>query len=468
MLDQSIIEKVIAKALETGGDFAEVFFENKVRQAITCEDGKIERIISGYDLGVGIRVIQKETISYAYTDDISEASLYETAKVAGSAAKQQITKPIALTKGKQISPIHMIKIRPEDVEKTDKVKWVLEANQAARDYSNFVSQVMVGYNDSVQNVIIANSNGLYVEDERILTRLNVQAVALKNGVMQTGFYGPGRLMGSELFDIDTPESIGKEASRIAVTMLDAKPAPSGALPVVIDNGFGGVLFHEACGHPLEADAIQKGTSVYKGLIGKKVASSLVTAIDSSIIPNAWGSLHVDDEGQAGQATVLIKDGILQDYMYDYKRAVVEGRSSTGNGRRMSYQHIPLPRMTNTYIDNGQSNPEDIISSTSEGFYAKRLSGGQVNPATGDFTFVVSEGYMIRNGKIEEPVRGATLIGNGPEILKRIDMVGNNLELAPGMCGKSGQTVPAGVGQPTLRLSECTVGGTEMRGGSQNG
>ena len=463
MLDQDIIQKIIRQALDTGGDFAEVYYEKKDKQTITCEDGKVERIISGYDLGVGIRVIQGKTMSYAYTDDISEQSLLETAKVAGAAAKSGDRKIIDLTKQKY-EMIHRIAVRPDHIDKIDKVAWVLQADQAARNYSQWIQQVMVGYNDSVQTIQVANSNGLYAEDERVLTRLSVQAIASKNGVMQTGYYGPGKQMGGELFTEITPESIAKEASRIAVTMLDAKPAPSGNLPVVITNGFGGVLFHEACGHPLEADAIQKGTSVYQGLIGKQVASSLVTAIDSSIVPNGWGSFHVDDEGHTGQATVLIKDGILMDYMYDYKAATVDGRSSTGNGRRMSYQHIPLPRMTNTYIDNGRSNANDIITSTKEGFYAKRLSGGQVNPATGDFTFVVSEGYMIRNGKIEEPVRGATLIGNGPEILKRIDMVGNDLELAPGMCGKSGQTIAAGVGQPTLRLSECTIGGTEIKGG----
>ncbi len=466
MLDQDIIRKIIRQALDKGGDFAEVYFEKKNRQAITCEDGKIERIISGYDLGVGIRVIQGKTVSYAYTDDISEKSLLETATVAGAAAKTAKNgeqKIIDLTKH-TYETIHTIAIRPDTIEKIDKVAWVLQADQAARDYNQAIQQVMVGYNDSVQTVQIANSNGLYAEDERILTRLSVQSIATKNGLIQTGYYGPGKQMGGELLAEVTPESIAREASRIAVTMLDAKPAPSGNLPVVITNGFGGVLFHEACGHPLEADAIQKGTSVYQGLIGKQVASPLVTAIDSSIVPNGWGSFHVDDEGHIGQATTLIKDGILLDYMYDYKTATVDGRSSTGNGRRMSYQHIPLPRMTNTYIDNGTSNPDDIIASTKEGFYAKCLSGGQVNPATGDFTFVVSEGYMIRNGKIAEPVRGATLIGNGPEILKRIDMVGNDLQLAPGMCGKSGQTIAAGVGQPTLRLSACTIGGTEIKGG----
>ncbi|OEH85903.1 peptidase C69 [Desulfuribacillus stibiiarsenatis] len=463
MIEADLLKKVVQEALKNGGEFAEAYFEHKIRQAITCEDGKIERIISGFDLGVGIRVIDKDTISYAFSDDISEEALLEAARVAGSAAKNKINHAINLNKY-HFDKIHNIKIRPETIEKRDKVNWVLQADQAARKYSPYISQVMVGYTDSIQNIKIVNSNGLFAEDERIHTRLSVQSVAMKDGIMQTGYYGPGQMIGSELFDTVSPESVGIEAARIAVTMLDASPAPSGSLPVVISNGFGGVLFHEACGHPLEADAIQKGTSVYKDLVGKQVASPLITAIDSSLIVNGWGSYHIDDEGHPAQSNVLIKDGILQDYMYDYKRALVEGRKSTGNGRRMSYQHIPIPRMTNTYIDRGNSNPQDIISTTKEGFFAKRLSGGQVNPATGDFTFVVSEGYMIRNGQIAEPVRGATLIGNGPEVLKKIDMVGNDLELAPGMCGKSGQNVPAGVGQPTLRISECTIGGTEIKGG----
>jgi len=464
LLEQELCQKVISKALENGGDFAEIYYENKIRQAITCEDGKVERIITGYDLGVGIRIIHGKMISYAYSDDISEDALLETASIAGSAAKNKSnTIIIDLTKRKY-NPLHVIEISPDQVDKMEKVKWVLAANAAARNYSTSIKQVMAGYNDSIQKIQIANSNGLFIEDERVLSRLSVQSIAIKNDVMQTGYYGPGKQMGSELFREITPESVGVEAARIAVTMLDAQPAPSGSIPVVISNGFGGVLFHEACGHPLEADAIQKGTSVYKGLVGKQVASSLLTAIDSSVVPNGWGSYNIDDEGQTAQSTVLIKDGILQDYMYDYKQAKEAGRVSTGNGRRMSYQHMPLPRMTNTYIDNGKSNPNDIISSTKEGFFAKRLSGGQVNPATGDFTFVVSEGYMIKNGKLAEPVRGATLIGNGPEILKRIDMIGNDLELAPGMCGKGGQNIPAGVGQPTLRLTECTIGGTEIKGG----
>jgi TldD protein len=460
VLSDKLIKQILQVALESGGDFAEVYFEDSINNVMTLENSRIERVKTGYDLGVGVRVLTKDKVSYAYSDDLTKESLLQVAKVAG-AASQGTSKVsvVDLTKG-TVNLIHPIKVRPEEIEKAKKATIMKRANKAALDYDDSIRQVMVSYFDNTKKVIIANSEGLYVEDERIHTRMMVRAVASDGKSMQTGSESPGLHMGFELFDKYPPEEIGKEAARQAVTMLKAAPAPSGKMPVVINNGFGGVLFHEACGHGMEADAIQKNSSVFAGKVGEQVASKLVTAVDDGTVLNAWGSYGVDDEGHQAQRNVLIKDGILQDYMYDLKTARKESRVGTGNGRRESYQSIPLPRMTNTFIEKGESKPRDIIAAVDNGLYAKKLSGGQVETATGEFIFTVAEGYLIKNGKLAEPVKGASLIGRGIDVLNKIVMIGDDLKLAPGMCGKAGQSVPAAVGQPTLLVEEITVGGTE--------
>ncbi|WP_027339354.1 TldD/PmbA family protein [Halonatronum saccharophilum] len=463
MLSEKLIREILQVALEGGGDFAEVFYEDSVRNILTLENSNIENVKTGYDLGVGVRVLSGDKVSYAYTDDITKESLLRTAKVAGAASQGSAKLAVNDLTRKGITLIHPIEKKPMEVSKGQKAELVREANKGALNYDNLIKQVMVTYADKTQKVLIANSEGLLVEDERVHTRMMVTAVASDGEQIQTGSEGPGLHLGFELFDRYKAKELGKEAARQAVTMLKANPAPSAKMPVVINNGFGGVLFHEACGHGLEADAIQKNSSIFAGKVGKQVASKVVTAIDDGTVKNAWGSYGVDDEGESAQRTVLIKDGILQDYMYDYKTARKEDRISTGNGRRDSYRSIPIPRMTNTFIDKGQSNPEDIISAVDDGLYAKKLSGGQVEPATGDFVFTVAEGYLIKNGKIADPIRGATLIGKGIDVLNKISMVGNNLELAPGMCGKDGQSVPAAVGQPTVLVDQITVGGTERKG-----
>ncbi|GAB6138225.1 TldD/PmbA family protein [Halanaerobaculum tunisiense] len=463
MLSQKLIEQILNTALQAGGDFAEVFWENKKSNALSLEDSNLERVKTGYDLGVGVRVLSGQQISYAYTDNLSKDSLLETAKVAGLASQgdQQITVSDLTTK--QVPNSHPIEIRPDQVAKKKKVDYVTEANAAALEYATSIKQVQISYYDYQQQVQIANSEGLLVEDERIRTRMRVKAVASDGSRIETGTEGPGLHKGFEVFSESDPRSIGQEAAREAVTMLDADPAPSGQMPVVINNSFGGVLFHEACGHGLEADAIEKGSSVFADQVGEQVASSVVTAVDDATVQNAWGSFNVDDEGAPAQRTVLIKDGILQDYMYDRKRAKNEERRSTGNGRRSSYRNLPLPRMTNTFISPGESDPDKIVSAVDDGLYAKKLSGGQVEPATGEFVFTVAEGYLIKNGQLDRPVRGATLVGTGIDVLQNISMVGNDLELAPGMCGKGGQSIPAAVGQPTLLVDQITVGGTERKG-----
>ncbi len=333
-----------------------------------------------------------------------------------------------------------------------------EAYNAAKSFSNEISQVVASYADKEQNILIANSEGLYIEDKRIRTRLGVSAIASKGDENQTGFEGPGRCMGIEMFDKIDPAYHGKEAARIAHTMLHAKNCPAGNMTVAIDNGFGGVIFHEACGHALEATAVAKGNSVFANKLGQQIASTKVTAIDDGTIPNAWGSLNIDDEGNKTQKNVLIENGILKGYMIDKLNARRMKMEATGSSRRQSYKYQPTSRMTNTYIAAGSDNSEDIIKSIDEGLYAKKLGGGSVNPVTGEFNFAVQEGYLVKNGVIQEPVRGASLIGKGSEVLMDIDMVGNNLELAQGMCGSSSGSIPTNVGQPMIRVKKMTVGG----------
>jgi len=344
------------------------------------------------------------------------------------------------------------------VDTRKKAAIVREAYKAAKDYSPEIVQVVAWYGDVDQKVLIANSDGLLVEDRRIRTRLHIQSVASDGKENQTGFTGPGRSMGFEMFETIDPEAYGREASRMAVTMLHADLCPAGRMPVVIDNGFGGVIFHEACGHGLEATFVSKGHSVFAGKLGEKVASEKVTAIDDGTIPNAWGSINIDDEGIPSQRKVLIEKGILKGYMVDKLNGRRMGMAPTGSSRRQSYKYAPTSRMTNTYIAPGEDNEEDIIASTPEGLYAKEMGGGSVDPVTGEFNFAVAEAYLIKNGKIDKPVRGATLIGKGSEILLKIDMVGKNLDMGQGMCGSISGSVPTNVGQPMIRVSEITVGG----------
>lgn len=458
MLSRPIIEDVITAALSTGGDFAEIFVEDRFNTGLLLVGGKIESGISGRDYGVGIRIFYGLNSIYAYTNDSTRENLIKVAKEAAAAIKgSNIHQVLDFTKG-GINNIHPIKLLPSNIEKSQKVELMKRAYNAAKNYDEVISQVTVRYLDNEQNVLIANSEGLYTEDKRTRTRTAISAVASANGEMQSGFYGPGAHMGFEFYDKINIEDYAREAARIAKTMVFADLCPSGKMPVVIDNEFGGVIFHEACGHGLEATSVAKGTSVFAGKLGEKVASDVVTAIDDGTIPNAWGSQNIDDEGTKSKKNVLIENGILKGYMIDKLNGRKMGMESTGSGRRQSYQYAPTSRMTNTYIANGSSTKEEIIANTEYGLFAKYMGGGSVNPATGDFNFAVSEGYIIRNGKIAEPVRGATLIGTGLEVLKQIDMVGNNLDFGQGMCGSASGSIPTDVGQPTIRVKSITVGG----------
>ena len=458
MLSKNIVSQVLSKCLITGGDFAEIFEDDSISNSISLVDGKVQDAIGGRAYGIGIRIFKGFKSVYAYTNNNSLDSLLETAYRAALALGEVKEEKSIILNEKKISTIHPIIYYPKDVQYERKIAVLKNAYGGAKNYNSEISQVIANYSDKEQNVLIANTEGLYIEDKRIRTRLGVSAVASKDNENQTGFQGPGRHMGIEMFDAIDAEAAGIEASRIAHTMLHARNCPAGTMTVAIDNGFGGVIFHEACGHALEATAVAKGNSVFADKLGQQIASSKVTAIDDGTIPNAWGSLNIDDEGNKTQKNVLIENGILKGYMIDKLNGRRMNMEPTGSSRRQSYKYQPTSRMTNTYIAAGTDKPEDIIKSIDDGLYAKKLGGGSVNPVTGEFNFSVQEGYLVKNGVIQEPVRGASLIGKGSDVLMDIDMVGDNLELAQGVCGSSSGNIPTNVGQPMIRVKKITVGG----------
>ena len=462
MIDEDAALGVIREALSRGGDFAELFLERRRGRSLRLEEEKVEDNTSGNEVGAGVRVMRGESIAYAYTNDITEASLLETARVASAASRGGGEVRVDLEKPMRTLPSldeHPVELDTSDFPREDRINLLRRADQAAREAGPYIMQVVVMLGDSRQDILVANSLGELVRDLRIRVRMVVQVVAARDGEIQTGHETPGMLAGYELFRDFPPEDTGRTAAAQALTMLDARPAPSGPMAAVIANGTGGVLFHEACGHSLEADAVYKKASVFMGMKGKQVASPLVNAYDDATLTNRWGSFSYDDEGVRAARTPLIEEGVLRNFINDRKRSMRDGVAPTGNGRRQSYRFVPVPRMTNTFIETGGSRKEDIISSTPLGLYALKLGGGEVNPVTGDFIFAVTEGYMIREGEVAEPVKGATLIGNGPRVLQDIDAIADDLDFDTGMCGKDGQSVPVCTGQPTLRVRELVVGGT---------
>lgn len=459
MISKEVASKVLSKCLITGGDFAEIFEEDTISNSIGIIDNKVENALGGRSYGIGIRIFKGLKSVYAYTNDNSISSLLDTAyKAALALGNLNEEKTIVLNNSIKYKDMHPIKLYPNLIDYKDKIKVMKEAYKSAKDYSADISQVNVTYLDKDQKVIVANTEGIYVEDRRIRTRLGISAIASKGNENQTGFEGPGRSMGFEMFEEVDPEYYGKEAARTAYTMLHAKNCPAGKMPVAIDNGFGGVIFHEACGHSLEATSVAKGNSVFSGKLGQQIASSKVTAIDDGTLANHWGSSNVDDEGNLTQKNTLIKNGILNSYMIDKLNGRRMNMEATGSSRRQSYKYAPTSRMTNTYIAAGEDKEADIIKSIDNGLYAKKMGGGSVNPVTGEFNFAVAEGYLVKNGEIKEPVRGASLIGKGSEVLMNIDMVSDNLKQAQGMCGSSSGSIPTNVGQPMIRVKEITVGG----------
>ena len=460
MIEEAVLQRTLQSALRHGGDFAEVFAEDRRVASARLDDGKVEEFVSGRERGAGIRVVRGDTTGFAHTADLSETGLRMAADAAAAAAQGAPGETtVAVLERRETRPPHTVQVLPETVAKARKAEILERADHAARAESDSIRQVSASYADSRRRVLIANSDGLLVEDDRVRTRFGVSCVAVGDTGMQTGTEAPGRTMGFEIFDEIDPEEVARIAAQRALTMLRARPAPRGKLPVVLKRGAGGVLFHEACGHGLEADLVDKDASVFRGRVGELVASPLVTLVDDGTYAREWGTYAIDDEGAPAQRNVLIEDGVLTDYMWDLVRARKHGRASSGNGRRETYQHLPMVRMTNTFLLAGDDDPDDIIRDTPNGLYCVALGGGQVDTATGDFVFGITEAYMIENGEVTDPVRAAQLIGNGPETLRLVDAVGNDFDTWAGTCGKDGQGVPVSSGQPTLRVAELTVGGT---------
>jgi len=467
MLDNELFLKILKKTLSSGGEYADVFVEYKKSTSIQLEDNNIEKIFTGVDSGVGIRLIANGKTYYAFSNDISEKALLELAdslKTLHLASGKSEGKDFTLDLRKQrpnvdsLNEPSAIKLLPEKIPIDKKIELVKAANKTARDFDKRVRQALVGYRDFVQKIQIAASDGFTAEDERIHTLMVVHIVAFENGIIQTGYEQAGGSIGFELFESVKPENIALKAVGRSVMMLNARRAPGGRMPVVISSEAGGTMIHEAIGHGLEADLAQQGLSVYSKKIGEIVASPLVTVIDDATLPNKRGSFRFDDEGTPSQRTVLVKNGVLIGYMYDRLTAMQNKTNSTGNGRRESYRNRPIPRMTNTFIAPGESMPEDVLKSVAEGIFVKKMGGGQVNTVNGDFVFDVQEGYIIKNGVIGEPVRGATLTGSGPEILKSIDMVASDIGFSIGTCGKDNQGSPVSDAMPTIRIPEMVVGG----------
>ena len=462
LVDQSVLQTTLDRALRDGGDFAEVFVEDRRSSSARFDDGRVEELVTGRDRGAGLRVVRGETTGFAHTADLSLEGLLVAADAAAAAARGGGggVRTVALTRRETpASGSRDEVIAPETVAKSRKVALLRSADAAAREQGDGITSVTASYADAHRRILVANSEGLLADDDQVRTRVMVQCVATGDTGMQTGYEAPGRTMGFELFDTVQPEQVGRTAATRALSLLDAAPAPTGRIPVVLRRGAGGVLFHEACGHGLEADHIYKDASVFSGDLGELVASPLVTLVDDGTFGREWGTLAIDDEGHPAQRNVLIDHGVLTEFMWDLLRARQEDHPSSGNGRRESYRHLPMPRMTNTFLLEGETDPDDIVRSVDYGLYCVQLGGGSVNPATGEFVFGVTEAYLIENGEITRPVRAAQLIGNGPEVLRGIDAVGNDFDTWTGMCGKNGQSVPVSSGQPTVLVREMTVGGT---------
>jgi TldD protein len=469
MIEDIPYQEILREALREGGEFADFFFEQTYSVVIICEEDRIEKAISGLDMGVGLRVLFGRKTFYGFTTEISKESLFNLAKCISRSAKEgggartnsfsQPPRPALSSLPISKTP-YPIQKHPEGLSMEERVSAVKRANEVARRLDPHVQQVKVLYRDVQQKLSILNSEGILTEGERVGTVFSVQVVSAKGDVVQTGYEPAGGSVGFELFDLHPPEEVAEVATKRSLLMLSARKAPMGKMAVVLSSEAGGTMIHEAIGHGLEADLAQQGLSVYSKKIGEKVASSLITVVDDPTLPQKRGSYAFDDEGVASRRTLLVEEGILRGYLYDRLSALEDGVESTGNGRRESYQHKPIPRMSNTMILPGEMRPEEIVHSVEKGLFVKKMGGGQVNTVNGDFIFEVSEGYLIEKGKIGEPVHGATLIGNGPQVLKDIDMVGNDLGFGIGTCGKDGQGVPVADAQPTLRIPELVVGGQQ--------
>ncbi|MBV9339573.1 MAG: metalloprotease TldD [Acidobacteria bacterium] len=464
-LQDGDLERYLGAALSAGGEYADLYFEYLSSTALTVDESLVKSASQGISVGCGIRVISGERTGYAYTDDLAPKRILHAARTAALIASGPAKTPRAGFERNPARSLYPVTLPSVDAEITAKVELIMRADRAARAYDASIKEVRANYADELRNILVAASDGTFAEDSQPLARLNVSCIARNQTNSARGSAGGGgRVALDFFFGQKTPEYFAREAARQAVLQLDARDAPAGEMEVVLGPGWPGVLLHEAVGHGLEADFNRKQTSAFAGLIGKKVASEKCTVVDNGTMPWRRGSLNVDDEGHTTQETVLIEKGILKGYLSDKLSARLMKIADTGNGRRESYEHIPMPRMTNTYMLAGEEDPEDIIRSVKRGIYAVNFGGGQVDITNGKFVFSASEAYLIENGHVTAPIRGATLIGNGPDALTRVSMVGNDLRLDEGIgtCGKDGQAVPVGVGMPTTKLDRLTVGGTARR------
>ena len=464
-MTENDLERYLSAALSAGGEYADLYFEYLSSTSLMVDESMVKSASQGISAGCGVRVIAGERTGYAYTDDLAPEKILHAARTAALIASGPAKQPIVGRQQKPARTLYPVALPTADAEIAAKVDLIMRADRRARAYDPRIKEVRAGYADELRNILVVGSDGTYAEDSQPLSRLNVSCIAKSDGNSARGTYGGGGRVLLDFFQTEkTPEYFAQEAAREAIIQLDAREAPAGDMEVVLGPGWPGILLHEAIGHGLEADFNRKKTSAFAGLLGKRVASDKCTVVDNGTMPNRRGSINVDDEGAPTQNTVLIEKGILKGYLSDKLSAKLMGMPDTGNGRRESYEHIPMPRMTNTYMLAGEDNPEDILRSVKHGVYAKNFGGGQVDITNGKFVFSASEAYMIEDGQITAPLKNCTLIGNGPDVLTRVSMVGNDLRLDEGVgtCGKDGQAVPVGVGIPTIKVDRITVGGTAKR------
>jgi TldD protein len=459
LLDKNIAQLVLDHALSRGADFAEIFVEKTNIQKATVLGQKVHAIQGGIDFGLGIRMIYGHRVLYGYTNIPTSEELLKIVSLISEREKttrKHDFESFTLNPTNDIHPV--ISPLGSDIELDSKISYLFDIDKAARSVSEMISQVTVSSLEKKQQVEIFNSEGLQSFDTRNYIRIVASSIAEKNGEQSEGYEGPGALSGFEFAKTVSAQDLGSKVAEQALVKLNADPCPAGKMPVIIDNGFGGVIFHEACGHLLETTSVQKKASVFWDKMDQQIANPVVSAVDDGTLKNEWGSINIDDEGMKTQKTQLIKDGMLTSFLVDKIGAMRTGFERTGSGRRQSYRFAPASRMRNTFIEPGKSTLEEMVSSIDKGIYCKKMGGGSVSPGTGEFNFAAQESYLIENGKITKPLKSATLIGTGPEVLQKISMVGDNFELAAGMCGSVSGAVPTTVGQPALKIDEILVGG----------
>ncbi len=458
-IDADLLDRTIRAALANGGEFADVYVENRIARSILMEESRFKSAEFGVSQGAGVRVIAGDKTGYAFTEEITEEALLRAAEVASYIARgTDVIEPVPVGSPTQRQVFGSVELPLEEIADGRRLEIMHRANQAALDYDSRITMASINYNDEIRGRALANSEGVLLSDEQPLLFFIVQTLGVENGTRHMGRERLSRHSGFEMFDEVTPEEVARTCARESIAMLEAQDAPAGRMDVVMQNGWGGVLVHEAVGHPLEADNIARGIGAFTGKLGQKVASDVFTMVDDGSIPNMRGTINWDDEGTQAKRNVLIEEGVLRAYMTDILSAKQLGLERTGNGRRESFRYFPIPRMTNTFIDQGDSEPADIVASTESGLYVQSLSGGSVNPITGEFNFTCREAYLIENGQKTTPVKGATLVGNCQEVVSSVDAVGNDLAFGPGICGK-GQSAEVSAGQPTVRIRGINVGGS---------